>query len=111
MIRFSQVFGLLERAGVPVAYKQFEGPKQDIPDPPYIAYYETRSTNIGADNTAYTERLPIVAELYTEQCRDIGLERIIKDLLTEAGLYFNTDHTDIPDEGVHITYFEFTIFE
>lgn len=111
MIKFTQVYELLQKVGIPVAYKQFDGPKQEIPDPPYIVYYETRSSNIGADNVTYTEMLPVIVELYTDSCRDLELERKIKDLLTEAGLYFNTDHGDIPDEGTHIAYFEFSIFE
>lgn len=111
MIKFTQVYELLQKVGIPVTYKQFDGPKQEIPDTPYIVYYETRSSNIGADNVTYTEMLPVIVELYTAYRRDLDLERKIKDLLTEAGLYFNTDHGDIPDEGVHIAYFEFSTIE
>lgn len=111
MIKFTQVYELLQRVGIPVTYKQFDGPKQEIPDPPYIVYYETRSSNIGADNVTYTEMLPVIVELYTDRCRSLELERRIKDLLTEAGLYFNTDHGDVPKEDAHIAYFEFSIIE
>lgn len=111
MIKLNQVYELLKKVGVPVTYKQFSGPTQDIPDPPYIVYYETRSDNIGADNITYTEMLPVIVELYTDRCRNLELERSIKELLTGAGLYFNTDHGDVPEEDVHIAYFEFSIIE
>lgn len=111
MIKFTQVYELLQKVGIPVTYKQFSGPKQEIPNPPYIVYYETRSSNVGADNITYAEMLPVVVELYTDSRRDLELERRIKDLLIEAELYFNTDHGEIPDEGVHIAYFEFSIIE
>lgn len=111
MIKFDQVYELLQQAGIPVAYQQFNGPKQEIPNPPYLVYYETRSRNFSADNITYTEKLPVIAELYTDSCRDFGLELKIKTLLSKAGLYYNTDHANSPEPGVHITYFEFTIFE
>lgn len=111
MIKLNQVYDLLKKVGVPVTYKQFSGPTQDIPDPPYIVYYETRSNNIGADNIVYKEMLPVIVELYTDRCRSLELERSIKKLLTGAGLYFNTDHGDVPEEDVHIAYFEFSIIE
>lgn len=111
MIKLNQVYDLLKKVGVPVTYKQFSGPTQDIPDPPYIVYYETRSSNIGADNIVYKEMPSVIVELYTDRCRSLELERSIKELLTGAGLYFNTDHGDVPEEDVHIAYFEFSIIE
>lgn len=109
MITLSQVYELLCGAGVPVTYGQFNGPKEDIPDPPYIAYYETQSKNFGADNVVYAEQHSIVAELYTSFRRDLALEKKIKRLLTEAGVFYETSHTDIQDKEVHIAYFEFTV--
>lgn len=111
MIKLNQVYELLKKVGVPVTYKQFSGPTQDIPDPPYIVYYEARSNNIGADNIVYKEMPSVIVELYTDRCRSLELERSIKELLTGAGLYFNTDHGDVPEEDVHIAYFEFSIIE
>ncbi len=111
MIRFEDIYPLLQRAGIPTAYKQFSGTAKEIPDPPYLVYYETASDNFGADNVVHTEVLPIVVELYTDMCRDFELEFRIKKLLLEAGLYYNTNQGDIPEENVHITYFTFTIFQ
>ena len=109
MIKLSQVYELLCKTGIPVTYGQFNGPKEDIPDPPYIAYYEARSKNFGADNVVYAEQLSIVAELYTSFCRDLALEKKIKQLLIEAGVFYDTNHADIQDNEVHIAYFEFTV--
>ena len=111
MIRLSDVYPLLQQVGLPVTYRQFTGPAEDIPDPPYIVYYEGRSSNMGADNVVHARKLYVTVELYTDRARDISLERRIKELLTEAGLFYDTDHSDIPEEDVHITYFEFSIFE
>lgn len=111
MIRLSDVYPLLQQIGLPVTYRQFSGPAEAIPDPPYIVYYEDRSSNMGADNVVHTQKLYVTVELYTDCARDMPLERRIKDKLTEAGLFYETSHSDLPEEGVHITYFEFSIFE
>ncbi|MCM1577972.1 MAG: hypothetical protein NC078_04150 [Ruminococcus sp.] len=111
MIRFEDIYGLLEKAGVPLAYRQWSGAKENIPDPPYMVYYETRSQNSGADNIAYTQVRSFIIELYTDSRRDLALERRIKLLLTEAGVFYETDHAEIAEEGVHIAYFEFSVYE
>lgn len=110
-MKFDQVYELLQQAGIPVAYLQFNGPLQKIPDPPYLVYYETRSNNFGADNTTYAETLPVTVELYTDSGRDLDLELKVKTLLSKAGLYYNTNHANSPEQGVHITYFEFSIIQ
>lgn len=47
MTKLADIYKLLCRLGVPVTYREFSGPKENIPDPPYIAYYEGRSDNTG----------------------------------------------------------------
>lgn len=111
MIKLSEVYKLLCKVGVPVTYRQFSGPKEGIPDPPYIAYYEGRSNNTGADNTVLSENVPVIVELYTDSCRDFDLELKIKSLLLKEGIFYNTDHADIQEEDIHIAYFNFTIVE
>lgn len=111
MIDLSRVFSLLCELHIPVTYRKFSGPKENIPDPPYIAYYEGRSNNTGADNTVLAESVPVIVELYTDSCRDFDLELKIKSLLLKEGIFYNTDHADIQEEDIHIAYFNFTIVE
>ena len=110
-MELSDLYALLHETGLPVTYGQFSGNAEDIPDPPYLVYYESRSDNMGADNVTYAQCLYVNVELYTDCARDPGLERRVKKLLTGAGLYFETSHSDLPEEGVHITYFEILLIE
>lgn len=107
-MKLSDIYPMLTKLGKPVTYGQFSGPEEDIPDPPYFVWYETRSDNTGADNIVYAENLNIIVELYTG-CRDLELEEETKKLLTANGIFFNTDHADIKEEGVHIAYFMFRV--
>ena len=111
MTKLADIYKLLCRLGIPVTYREFSGPKENIPDPPYIAYYEGRSDNTGADNTVLAENISVVVELYTDGCRDFDLEYRLKSLLLKEGIFYNTDHTDIQEEYIHIAYFKFTLIE
>ncbi len=111
MTKLADIYGLLCELDIPVTYRQFSGPKESIPDPPYIAYYEGRSDNTGADNTVLAENISVVVELYTDCCRDFDLEYRLKTLLLKNGIFYNTDHADIQEEDIHIAYFNFTLTE
>ena len=71
----------LEGLGYPIAYRAFaEG---EVPDPPYIVYYEQGTDNFSADGIPYDIITDLDIELYTKK-------KII-DWLTENGMYWEKE--------------------
>jgi hypothetical protein len=80
---------LLDQTGFPVTYSHFTPAKNNpVPNPPYICYLETFSTNFYCDNKVYKEIQNVQVELYTQK----------KDLEAEANLEAILDLNEIPYE-------------
>lgn len=78
----------LEGLGYPVAYRAFaEG---EVPDPPYIVYYEQGTDNFSADGIPYDIITDLDIELYTKK-KDSEAEQKIIDWLTENGMYWEKE--------------------
>ena len=82
----------LEGLGYPVAYRAFaEG---EVPDPPYIVYYEQGTDNFSADGIPYDIITDLDIELYTKK-KDPEAEQKIIDWLTENGILQGNGQGDL----------------
>lgn len=96
MIKFTDLYNLLEAAGFPVAYSHFvESENDPLPDPPFIVYLITRSSNFIADDKVHTNIENVQIELYTNK----------KDLVAEGKLTAILDAADLPYQSTE-TYIE-----
>ncbi|OLN21905.1 hypothetical protein BTO30_12465 [Domibacillus antri] len=78
---------ILDAAGYPVAYSHFTATAtKPIPDPPYITYLVSYSSNFIADNKVHKKIDNAQIELYT----------VKKDLAAESNLETALDSNDIP---------------
>jgi hypothetical protein len=84
---------ILEATGFPVAYSHFVPTNGDpVPDPPYICYLSTFSSNMKADNKVYKQITNVQIELYTKK----------KDLLAESTVETVLFDNEIPWESSEI---------
>jgi hypothetical protein len=80
---------LLDQTGFLVTYSHFTPTKNNpVPNPPYICYLETISSNFNADNKVYKKIPNVQVELYTKK----------KDLDAEVNLEAILDSNEIPYE-------------
>lgn len=84
---------ILDAAGYPVAYSHFtKTTTKPIPDPPYVCYLVSYSSNFIADNKVYQKIDNVQVELYTNK----------KDLAAEAQLEAVFDQHEIPYDTTEI---------
>ena len=77
---------ILEATGFPVAYSHFvESENEPLPNPPFIAYLVTYSSNFTADNKVYKSIENVQIELYTKR-KDLDAEAIVEKVLNENEL-------------------------
>ena len=75
----------LKGLGYPVAYRAFR--EGEVPDPPYIVYYEQGTDNFSADGIPYMIITDLDIELYTRK-KDPEAEQKIAEWLTKNGMYW-----------------------
>ena len=92
---------LLETTGLPVAYHHFKTP----PEPPYIVYLLSYSSNFGADNKVHSQADNYQVELYTT-IKDPASEKLIEDLFDENDIYWEKTETYIESEGLFQVLYE-----
>jgi hypothetical protein len=101
---------ILEATGFPVAYSHFvETQDQPIPEPPYICYLSTFSSNMKADNKVYKQIGNVQIELYTNK-KDIYAETKIETLLTENEIPYESTETFIESEELFQKIYEVRLF-
>lgn len=84
---------VLDAAGFPVAYSHFTKTSTKlIPEPPYICYLVSHSSNFIADNKVYQKIDNVQVELYSNK----------KDLVAEAKLEAVFDQHEIPYDTTEI---------
>jgi hypothetical protein len=101
---------ILEATGYPVAYSHFT-PTEDfpVPDPPYICYLSTGSSNMKADDTVYHQIGNVQIELYTLK-KDLFAEAKVETVLIENDLPFETVETFIESEELFQKIYEVRLF-
>jgi len=95
------LFNLLKSTGLPVAYHHFTSP----PEPPYIVYLFSYSSNFGADNRVYNKQSNYQVELYTAK-KDPVSEKLIEDLFDEHDIYWEKTETYIESEDLYQVLYE-----
>lgn len=91
---------LLDQVGYPVAYSHFIATStKPVPEPPYITFLETYSTNFKADNQVYKKVYSVDIELYTGH-KDLQAESKIEAILDANRLAYETDETFIESENL-----------
>lgn len=101
---------LLDATGFPVAYSHFKSaPNKPIPNPPYITYLVTYSSNFHADNKVHKQIQNIDIELYTNK-KDLLAESIVEDILDDNEIPYDTAETFIESEKVFQKIYEVRLF-
>ncbi|HHV63826.1 MAG TPA: hypothetical protein GXX46_01925 [Peptococcaceae bacterium] len=100
------LLSLLESTGLRVAYHHY-GVDEDNPppEPPYLIYLFSHSSNFGADNKVYSKNPNYQVELYTIK-KDPTTEKLIEDLFDEHDIYWEKTETYIESEGLYQVLYE-----
>ena len=92
---------LLETTGLPVAYHHFKTP----PEPPYIVYLLSYSSNFGADNKVHSQADNYQVELYTT-IKDPASEKLVEDLFDANDIFWDKTETYIDSEDLYQVLYE-----
>lgn len=91
---------ILQSTGFPVAYSHFvEADNSPLPEPPFIVYLITYSSNLSADDQVYKQIQNVQIELYTDK-KDLETEGILESILNDNDLPFGTTETYIESEAL-----------
>jgi hypothetical protein len=105
-MNLSTLTNILEATGYPVAYSHFmESENNPVPNPPFICYLVTDSSNFNADNTVFYPIQNIQIELYTDK-KDLEAEGKIEAVLNENELPFGTTESFIESENLFLKIYE-----
>lgn len=85
----------LKSIGLPVVYRGFTTP----PDPPYLIYLFSYSSDLMADGQNYLEIDNYQIELYTKN-KDPATEKLVENKLKELGLPYSKTETFVQSEGL-----------
>lgn len=101
---------LLDATGFPVAYSHFKSAlNKPIPNPPYITYLVTYSSNFHADNKVHKQIQNIDIELYTDK-KDLQAESIVEGILDDNEIPYDTAETFIESENLFQKIYEVRLF-
>lgn len=97
---------ILKETGYPVAYNHFEVKKK----PPYIAFYETESNNVMADNTHYCDIVGVNIELYYLK-KSKTVEKRLEDILDKYDIIYQKKEIFIDSEKIYMMLYETEVVE
>jgi len=86
----------LKSTGLPVRYHSFKSP----PNPPYILYLFSYSSDLMADDYNYLDISNFQVELYNTK-KDPPTEKLVESKLKEIGLPYSKLETFIKSEGLY----------
>ncbi len=93
-----QVFAVLRKTGLPVAYDHFaEG---ESPDPPFIVFLFPGSSNMFADDKVYHKINQLNVELYTAR-KAPETEDALEGVLSDHEIPWEKSETWIPSEQMY----------
>ena len=96
----SELVTILKATGYPVVYSHFNVSENNpMPEPPYITYIFTYSSNMYADNKVYKKINNIQIELYTNK-KDLQAEAKLEDLLDLNEITYQTSEIFIESENI-----------
>lgn len=103
-MKHKDIFNLLKRLNIPVAYDHFETKPKVIP--PFVAYRENTPETFKADGKTYYRPYEFEIELVTEK-KDVELEETIEELLTQNNIpYDKSDEIWDDDEKIYHNFYE-----
>lgn len=90
----AELYRNLKDIGLPLAYNHFTN---EHPDPPYLVYLYSYSSDLLADNINYKEISNYQIELYTIK-KDLENEKLVEEKLKEIELPYSKTETYLNDE-------------
>lgn len=100
------LFQLLKSTGMPVAYRRFVvDDNNPPPQPPFLIYLFSYSSNFSADNKVYQKVPRYQVELYTTK-KDPATEKILEDLFDANDIYWEKTETWLESEGLYQVIYE-----
>lgn len=90
-----EIYQALKSIGLSVVYREFTTP----PDPPYLIYLFSYSSDLMADGQNYLEIDNYQIELYTKN-KDPATESLVQNKLKELGLPYSKTETFLQSEGL-----------
>ena len=99
-MKLSEFAEILEQAGLPVTYRAYQ--EGNVPDMPYLVYFESNPIINVADNTRNHEIKSVVVELAFER-KDEDLEERLEELWSNHELFFEAqEETFIETERLYV---------
>lgn len=99
-MKLSEFAEILEQAGLPVAYHAYQ--EGNVPDLPYLVYFESNPIVSAADNTVNHQIKLVVVELAFEK-KDEDSEERLEELLSSHELFFEAqEETFIETERLYV---------
>jgi hypothetical protein len=96
----SELVTILKATGYPVVYSHFNVSENNpMPDPPYLTYIFTYSSNMYADNKVYKKINNIQIELYTNK-KNLQAEAKLEDILDSHEIAYQTSELFIESENI-----------
>lgn len=106
----AELVTILKSTGFPVVYSHFTATESNpAPDPPFITYLVSYSSNMAADNKVYKKIDNIQIELYTNK-KDLQAEKKLEDLFYLNELFYQTTETFIESEKIYQKIYEVRLF-
>ena len=100
----NDLYNALQETQLPLAYGMF----REVPEPPYIVYQFSYSSNFDADDRVFLTRDRYTINLYTKK-KDPETESVVENALDTANYVWDKTETFI--EGQQVYQISYTIFE
>lgn len=100
-----QMIALLNTIEDVTVYYGYTSPATQLP---HIVVSVAQGSNFGADNCVYVQGWDFTVDLYTKN-KDAETEKIVKDLLNGAGVYWSRTETFYEDEQCWEVEFTFSV--
>lgn len=99
-MKLSEFAEILEQAGLPVTYHAYQ--EGNVPDLPYLVYFESNPIVSAADNTVNHQIKSVVVELAFEKKNEDSEERL-EELWSNHELFFEAqEETFIETERLYV---------
>lgn len=103
---YKEVAALAASTRIPTAYYQFNDDTAKAP--PYLLFLFPNANDFVADNSNYQKIEHCIFELYTRQ-KDFAEEATVEGILTAAGLVYTRSESELTNEQLHLTAYEFDV--
>ena len=99
-MKLSEFADILEKSALPVTYRAYQ--ENNVPEMPYLIYYESSPTINAADTTVNHESKSVTVELAFER-KDEDLEERLEELWKTHELFFEAqEETFIETERLYV---------